>query len=535
MNTFEENEDEALNSYIIQLGIHDSCQDALLKSTASLKGGTDENIRVLAAIKQGDVSVLRGMLKHTFAFRESDSRGWLPLHWAASQPVLEVLETVLKSQGSSLEERTGIGGETPLTLAVKSGLWHNVKILLEHGASPHNTNIRNETPLLLAVKAVSYKLTNTLVAHGAWIEQICQKRWTAMHEAAKVGNVDILMVLLRNGGQVNQKDVMGMTPIAVAAEHGHLHVAEILLNCGSKVNSQACNGESVLMEAAGSGKTACIQLLLDNGADANLPSNSGHLPVHKAAYAGHYNALKMLIPVTSKKAIKDAGQSPVHSAADGGQSHCLQLLLACGFDVNYRMSKRNSENYQDLRRSSLYFAVSNADVECTRILLAAGAKTNLDPLHCLLVAVRSGCYEIVKLLLAAKADVNCYFTVVSDTVFPTALQYCLKDEVMMRLLLNNGYNVERCFRCHHDNSHDGFEEMDLKISFCEFISLCCLKHLSGTVVRILLDYVNQVHLCSKLRFILEKQRQWPEICKVLCSPRSLGHLCRLKAEALHFV
>ncbi|XP_039989464.1 ankyrin repeat and SOCS box protein 15-like [Xiphias gladius] len=530
MSSYEEYGEEELNDYIIQLSIQDSCQDAFLKSAASLAAATDENLRVLAAIEQGEASVLREMLGHAFAFRESDSRGWLPLHRAASQQVLEVLETVLRlaPQGLGLEERTAAGGETPLTLAVKAGLVQNVESLLEHGASPHNTNSKNESPLLLAVRVGSYEMTSTLVAHGAWVEQVCRKKWTPVHEAAKVGDADILMLLLRNGGRVNQKDLTGETPLAVAAVHGHLHITEILLNCGSKVNSQSCNGESVLLDAAGSGNTACIRLLLDNGANPNLPSITGHLPIHKAAYAGHYDALKMLIPLTTKKAIKEAGQSPVHSAAEGGQSRCLQLLLACSFDVNYRMNTRSSENYRDMRRSALYFAVSNGDEDCTKILLAAGAKTDLDPLCCLLVAVRSGRYEIAKLLLAAKADVNCYFTVVSDTVFPTALQYCLKDEAMMRLLLNNGYKVERCFQCHHDNAFDAADEVDGKIPFCEFMSLCCLVHLSGSVVRVLLDYVSHVHICSKLRLTLEKQEEWPEICEILSSPRSLRHLCRLE-------
>ncbi|CAB1437387.1 unnamed protein product [Pleuronectes platessa] len=527
INTYEDYGEEELNDYIVQLSIQNSCQDAFLKSAASLAAATEENLRVLAAIEQGEVSVLREMLSHTSAFSEPDCHGWLPLHRAASQPLLEVLETVLTSQGLSLEERTAVGGETPLTLAVKAGLVRNVKSLLEHRSSPHNTNNKNESPLLLAVRVGSYEMTHALVAHGAWVEQVCRKRWTAVHEAAKVGNADILMLLLRNGGRVNQKDVSGVTPLAVAAEHGHSHIAEILLNCGSTVNSQALNGESVLLDAAGSGNTACIQLLLDNGANPDLPSITGHLPIHKAAYAGHYDALKMLIPLTTKKAIKEAGQSPVHSAAEGGQRRCLQLLLACGFDVNYRMSTRNSENYRDMRRSALYCAVSNGDVDSTKVLLVAGARTNLDPLCCLLVAVRSGRCEIVKLLLAAKADVNCYFTVVSDTVFPTALQYCLKDEVMMRMLLNNGYKVERCFHCHHDTSLEATDDVDGKIPFCEFMSLCCLMHLSGNIVRILLDYVSHVHICSKLTLILEKQREWPEICEILSSPRFLRHLCRL--------
>lgn len=170
--------------------------------------------------------------------------------------------------------------------------------------------------------------------------------------------------------------------------------------------------------------------------------------------------------MTTKKAIKEAGQSPVHSAAEGGQSRCLELLLACGFDVNCCMNARNSGNYQDMRRTALYFAVSNGDVACTKVLLTASAKTDLDPLCCLLVAVRSGRHDMVELLLLAKADVNCYFTVVSDTVFPTALQYCLKDEVMMRLLFNNGYRVDRCFLCRHDNRPDAGDELDGKIPVC---------------------------------------------------------------------
>lgn len=165
-----------------------------------------------------------------------------------------------------------------------------------------------------------------------------------------------------------------------------------------------------------------------------------------------FRALRILIPITTRRALRLSGHSPVHSAADGGHVRCLELLLQKGFDVNALLAPHFSENYGDMRRSPLYFAVSNGDAACTDMLLKSGATPNLDPLCCLLVAVRSGRREMVKLLLAAGADVNCYFTAVNNTVFPTALQYCLKDEEMMRLLLSHGYNANKCFRCNHDDS-----------------------------------------------------------------------------------
>lgn len=50
------------------------------------------------------------------------------------------------------------------------------------------------------------------------------------------------------------------------------------------------------------------------------------------------------------------------------------------------------ENYGDLRKTPLFFAISNGDVTCAKLLLAAGARTELDPLRCILVAVRAERY-----------------------------------------------------------------------------------------------------------------------------------------------
>ncbi|NXI52562.1 DYH12 protein, partial [Chloroceryle aenea] len=167
-------------------------------------------------------------------------------------------------------------------------------------------------------------------------------------------------------------------------------------------------------------------------------------------------------------------------------------------------------------------------------LLNAGALTNQDPINCLQIALRMGNYELMKLLLRHGANVN-YFCRVNTTHFPSALQYALKDEVMLRMLMNYGYDVHRCFDCPQGNrSHsqyvtDGWTSTVINDTmFCEVITLSWLKHLSGKVVRVMLDYVDHVNICGKLKAVLKEQELWPDINLILRNPRSLKHLCRLK-------
>ncbi|XP_051543788.1 ankyrin repeat and SOCS box protein 15-like isoform X1 [Myxocyprinus asiaticus] len=540
MEYIEQTDEDQLIEYAIQLSLQDACGFSILNNPLStLETVIDENLKILSAIKQGDVLALKQLHKCSKAFKERDSRGWLPLHRASVQPDAHVLDTVLMaSYELSMEEVTG-DGETALTLASQAGYLENVKVLLQHGASPHNTNSNNETPLLLAVRTGSYDMVETLIMGGAFVEQVCLKKWTATHEAAKVGCADILMLLLRHGAKIMGRDGHGVTPMGIAAEYGHADILAILIQNGGDVTAQASNGDSVLYDAAGSGNLDCIDLLLQHGASPNVASLCSQLPIHRAAYEGHYLALRTFIPITTKRAIRLSGMSPVHSAADGGHVDCLELLIEKGFDVNPILGCHISENYGDMRKTPLYFAICNGDVTCTELLLKAGAKTDLDPLRSLLVAVRAGNYELVRLLLAHGADANCIFSVISDTIFPTALQYCLKDEMMLRLLLNNGYQAESCFECYHDNCaatytwaefHSQTYEIKCnpnKVTFCEFISVVSVAHLAGRVVQTLLDYVSHVHICSTLQHILEKQEEWPDICDILRNPRPLKHLARL--------
>uniref|UniRef100_A0A673XHV8 Ankyrin repeat and SOCS box containing 15 n=1 Tax=Salmo trutta TaxID=8032 RepID=A0A673XHV8_SALTR len=458
----------------------------------------------------GDILALQELSEFQEGFSEADDRGWYPLHKAAVQPLVKMLEIVLcASFRLSLEEKT-MEGETLLTPAAMAGLVDNVKMILEHGACCDFSRS--------AVRLGLYEMASALITRGACVEQVCLKQSTALHEAAKLGYSHIMELLFEHGGQVSEIDQDGVTPMPLqqSTNDNKQKLDFLSLQLGGNVNAPVPNGDSMLYDAAQSGNPDCIDFLLRHGANPNVPSLCSELPIHRTAY----EELTFLYQVTDnfysdRRAIRLSGQSSVHSAADGVHVQCLELLVEKSFDVNSLLDFHISEDYRDMRKSALYFTVSNGDVTCTEMLLNTGDKTDLAALFCLLGAVRDGQYEIVKLLLARQADINCYFSVVGDTVFPPALQYCLRDEMMMRLLLNNGYDADKCFCCTHDK---------------KFL-VSWLVHLAGRAVWILLDYVSHVRghgpLKTQTTFAPEPETSLLSYFSDQAKPRSLTHLCRL--------
>uniref|UniRef100_A0A7N5ZQC5 SOCS box domain-containing protein n=1 Tax=Anabas testudineus TaxID=64144 RepID=A0A7N5ZQC5_ANATE len=478
---------------------------------------------------------LNQLAVHPETLSRVDERGWIPLHEAAVQDNKRILEITFSGIKVTIKCRT-LKGETPLFLAVVHGLRENATFLLQNGCSPDLQNDEQDSPLVAAILNDQYDLATLLLRYSANVDQTGPLSRTALHECAFLGLENFVHLLLESGANPNACDIKKKTPLALAAQNGHLKVVEVLLQKGAHVWCESESG-TILFEAAASGNPDIISLLLEHGADPNQPLYSGHLPIHRVAYHGHRLALEHLIPVTKMSAVKESGMSPLHSAAAGGHAHCVEILLKAGYDPNFMLHPRVRRNYDDERRSALFFAVSNNDLQCTRLLLEAGAMVNQDPINCLQVALRQGNYELINTLLKFGANVN-YYSRINTTHFPTALQYALKDEVMMRMILNHGYDVKRCFDCPYgDSSHDYapwttsiIKDMVviLCVKFCEVITVSWLKHLSAQVVRIMLDYTDQVSFCTKLKETLMEQKQWDEICHIQRNARSLKHLCRLR-------
>ncbi|XP_032376487.1 dynein heavy chain 12, axonemal [Etheostoma spectabile] len=521
-------EDEAAQYIIEQSLIEYRKLKGLTPSDLKTSEDPDE---IFKAIKDGDEDELNRLVVQPETLSRVDERGWIPLHEASAQDNKRILEIIFSASPPGAAQCRTLKGETPLFLAVVHGLRENATFLLQNACSPDLQNDEQDSPLVAAILNDQYDLATLLLRYNAAVDQTGPLNRTALHESAFLGLENFVYLLLESGANPNACDIKKKTPLALAAQNGHLNVVEVLLQKGAHVWCESESG-TILFDAAASGNPDIISLLLEYGADPNLVHlSSGHLPIHRVAYHGHILALEQLIPVTKMDAIKESGMSPLHSAAAGGHAHCVEMLLKAGCDPNFMLHPRVRHNYDDERRSSLFFAVSNNDLQCTRLLLEAGAMVNQDPINCLQVALRQGNYELINTLLRFGANVN-YYSRVNTTHFPSALQYALKDEVMLRMILNHGYDVKRCFDCPYgDSSHDygpWTTSIIKDMVFCEVITVSWLKQVSAQVVRIMLDYTDHVSFCTKLKETLEEQKQWLEICHIQKNTRSLKHLCRLR-------
>ncbi|XP_012672176.2 ankyrin repeat and SOCS box protein 14 isoform X2 [Clupea harengus] len=438
---WDEDEDEATQYMIEQslLQYNKQCDSNEPEDTIDVD-------KILTAIRTGDEEALRRLAQHQDAFCKTDSRGWLPIHEAAAQEKKSILEITFAASFQGAGESRTPSGETPLFFAAVYGHLRNATFLLQNGCNPDSQNEDEDSPLVAAIKNEQYDTASLLLHYDAKVDQRGSLQRTALHEAALLGLDNYVYLLLQSGADPNVCDASERTPLGLAAQAGHLSIVEILLQGGARVKSRSAASGSILFEAAASGNPDVIAVLLDYGADPNAPMHTGHLPIHRAAYRGHLLVLEQLIRVTKLEAIKQSGMSPLHSAASGGHPQCLELLIGAGYDTNFMLHPKVRRNYEDERRSALYFAVFNNNLRASKLLLEAGAMPNQDPVNCLQVALRQGNYELINMLLRYGGNAN-YYSRINTTHFPSALQYALKDEVMLRMLLNSGYDVLRCFDC----------------------------------------------------------------------------------------
>ncbi|NXT78852.1 ASB3 protein, partial [Zapornia atra] len=288
------------------------------------------------AAREGNVKMLRKLIKQGYSIDVPDNRGWVPIHEAAAHNSSECLRLLIHAAPSEdyIHLKT-FEGMCALHLSARHGSLESLRALLEAGVDLNEVTTEATTALFLAVENEHVDTVKFLLQHGANVEgPHSLSGWNSLHQASFQECTEIMKILLEKGASKECKDDFGITPLFVAAQYGKLESLRLLVSYGAAVNCQANDRATPLLIAAQEGHTECVALLLSSGADPNLYCNEDNwqLPIHAAAEMGHAKILELLIPITDRICDKGKGKvSPVYSAVYGGNKDCLEMLLKEGY------------------------------------------------------------------------------------------------------------------------------------------------------------------------------------------------------------
>jgi ankyrin repeat protein len=394
---------------------------------------------------------------------------------ASAWEFCDLLELRIKIDPKTLDDTSGWGHNSALSLACRFGSIGAAQILIDNGAKTEQRDGHDRTLLTSAIVRGDLKTVGFLLEHGA---NPNPERNTALHDAAKSGYVDILQLLLEHNINPEITDMADAKPLDYAAANGHEASVKLLLETTSDADDSAkyfweevtrvqsemrYRGEIglrdslikwpknrpasqylglVLWKAVKNKDEACTRLLLASGANPNTVYL--RKPVLEVIWNSvkpkfdkeQLNIVKMLVdhgadPNVSVGKWSVGKRSLMASAAFHGDVDLMRLLADAGADLNL-----DCPHHQ----SPLHTAVQGGNITAARFLIERNV--NLDLSNCkelLRSAVDSKDIDLVRLLADFGADVN-----PSGHIYESPLRHAISggSVPIARFLLEKGANFK---------------------------------------------------------------------------------------------
>jgi ankyrin repeat protein len=382
---------------------------AIIALLAPLTVCAADDMRLIAAARDGDLQQVRFLLDSPVDVNSSKADGTSALHYAAHRDDLEIASALAKSGANA--NAANVYGVTPLALACTNRSTDMVDILLEGGADPNARLQSGESVLMNCARTGAVDATRSLLNAGADPNVAESSRGqTALMWAANGGQAEIVRMLIEHGADVARATTAtvdrvpntcricdwkpspgGFTALMFAARSGDLDTATLLLEAGADIDRATAEYGSALVIASASGHEDLALLLLAEGADPASTDENGVTALHHA----HQNGLASMHGLT---------YDPVYRLRPDNMPKLALALLEAGADVNAQISKsykvgpaiRSScESVSDMVGATPYFlAAISADVTLLELLKQHGGDPEIgtsDGTTPLMVAARSAC------------------------------------------------------------------------------------------------------------------------------------------------
>eukprot|EP00744_Colponema_vietnamica_P023021 GILI01033188.1.p1 GENE.GILI01033188.1~~GILI01033188.1.p1 ORF type:complete len:284 (+),score=57.02 GILI01033188.1:47-898(+) len=158
--------------------------------------------------------------------------GFTPIHAAANCGCLQSVNALLFGSDESKADvrKASKAGHTPLHLAAANGHIKVMELLMEEGASPTATAEGNysRTPLHMAASNNQAEAVKLLISRGVTVDAKDSRGETALHEAARSGAIESIIALMASHAKTDVNNHDGHTPWDLAIQGDMDQAAELL-------------------------------------------------------------------------------------------------------------------------------------------------------------------------------------------------------------------------------------------------------------------------------------------------------------------
>ena len=294
------------------------------------------------ACKNGQVTLIKNLLKAKVDINAFNFEGLSALHWAVIKGNVEVTRLLIR-EGANIEIKDSKWGSTPLLFACQNGKTKIVKLLFENGADIDAENDEGTSAIHFAAQSGKIDLVDILLQKGLDINSknnleenplhytLYPRHFPACQKATN--SFGMAKFLIENGAKIDEDSSRG-TPLTCAVATRNLDVVKLLIAQGAKVNHVTNTDLTPLPLALLYCNNEILKFLIENGAEVNaVHMTHKRTPLHASAY--HFSCItkrceitRILLENGANPKLRDVdGFTPFDIALEEGNNQFVKMAL----------------------------------------------------------------------------------------------------------------------------------------------------------------------------------------------------------------